>query len=200
MPLSEPYTCRMWDSSHACTIREYLTVPPFDIGISQWQKCVCASSAYSQKLLPWRIRPSVWGWFAQIPPCARPSLHISLCFEIYISPSWLPQFLVPFELPGILDALMLLRERCMTLSSYAIPMGRLSPCPFVLRNMGLISSPLPGSCFFPRVWREVPVIQCPSSTWCQLSQLKRTRLWWECWKGHAHGTRHPSTNKSLPSC
>ena len=60
------------------------------------------------------------------------------------------------------DALMLLRERCMTLSSYAIPMGRLSPCPFVLRNMGLISSPLPGSCFFPRVWREVPVIQCPS--------------------------------------
>ena len=98
------------------------------------------------------------------------------------------------------DALMLLRESCMTLSSYAIPMGRLSPCPFVLRNMGLISSPLPGSSFFPRVWRDVPVIQCPSSTWCQLIRLKRTRLWWECWRGHAHGTRHPSTNKSLPSC
>ena len=102
------------------------------------------------------------------------------------------------------NALMLLKERWMRLFRYANPMGRLSICSSVLPSaynyMGLTSSPLPESCFFPCVWREVPIFKCPSSTRCQPYHLIRTRLWRECRKGHAHGARFPANNKSSPSC
>ena len=63
--------------------------------------------------------------------------------------------------------------------SHGIPVRHLSLCFFVIRrgDLGERFSPLPESCFFPSVWGEVPIFQCPPGTRCQFSNAdKNTTL------------------------